>query len=146
GQLAIAKVVGEEMLALCTQTGDPIAAVQAHYGHGVTLYGLFALDAAIPHFQAALAAYDPATHPTHVSVYGGYDPGVGCECWLGWTHWYRGEADRAVAFGTRGLELADRLGHRFSIAFACSALGLVRLQRGEVEIGGELAARGAAIC
>src|SRR5262249_6631755 len=41
--------VGEELLALCETTDDQVALVQAHYGHGVTLYDLVELDRARHH-------------------------------------------------------------------------------------------------
>src|SRR5262245_59474619 len=107
GQHPTARVVGDELLALCGR--DPLALTQAHYGHGVTLYNLVELDAARAHFEQALALYDPATHPVHVSVYGGYDPGVACRCWLGWVEWLHGLPDTALASVEAGLALAERL-------------------------------------
>ena len=130
---ATARIVGEELLRLCDQDGDPHAGVQAHYGHGVTLYDLGELADAERHLATALARYDPETHATHVAVYGGYDPGVGSRAWLGWLHWMRGEPDRAVRVGEEGLALAERLPHRFSLAFANLALAILHLHRGEVD-------------
>jgi tetratricopeptide (TPR) repeat protein len=146
GRHLVAKAVGEELLASCANGTDPIAQVQAHYGQGVTLFDLCELDAAVDHLRTALDGYDPATHPTHVSVYGGYDPGVACQCWLGWIHWQNGEFDRAVDAGSAALVLADRLGHRFTLVFACTALAIVHLQRGELTPAAELIERGTRIC
>jgi len=146
GRHLVAKAVGEELLASCASGADPIAQVQAHYGQGVTLFDLCELDAAVDHLRTALDGYDPATHPTHVSVYGGYDPGVACQCWLGWIHWQHGELDRAVDAGAAALVLADRLGHRFTLVFACTALAIIHLQRGELKPAAELLERGTNIC
>ena len=146
GEHRLARFVGEEMLALCADGADQIASVQAHYGHGVTLYDLLEHEAAARHLTIALAKYDPATHPTHVTVYGGYDPGVGCCSWLAWVHWYRGAPDQAWRYGAEGLALAERLEHPFSIEFACSSLALVHLQRGEVKAATTLIDRGLRIC
>jgi tetratricopeptide (TPR) repeat protein len=131
GQSPRARVVGEELLALCERTTDRVAHVQAHYGHGVTLYDLAELDGAELHLERALALYDPATHPIHASVYGGYDPGVACRSWLGWTQWLRGTPDRAVASAEEAIALAERLGHPFTLDFAHLAAATVRLSRGE---------------
>jgi tetratricopeptide (TPR) repeat protein len=146
GRHLVAKAVGEELLASCAQRDDPVALVQAHYGQGVTLFDLCELDNAVDHLRAALDGYDPATHPTHVSVYGGYDPGVACQCWLSWNHWQRGEFDRAVDVGAAALVLADRLGHNFTLSFAYTALAVVHLQRGEAAPAVELIERGTQIC
>ncbi|HVH04631.1 MAG TPA: AAA family ATPase, partial [Myxococcota bacterium] len=146
GRHLLAKAVGQELLASCAQGDDPIARVQAHYGQGVTLFDLCELDAGAEHLNAALAEYDPATHPTHVSVYGGYDPGVACQCWLGWIYWQRGEFDRALDACGAGLVLAERLGHRFTLSFAATALAVVQLQRGELAPAVGLVERGLQIC
>jgi tetratricopeptide (TPR) repeat protein len=130
-QGARARAVGEELLDLCESSDDRIARVQAEYGHGVTLYDLAEVDAAERHLERALALYDPAQHATHVSTYGGYDPGPACTCWLGWIHWLRGEPDRAVRSVEEGLAMATGLGHPFTITFARLASALVRLSRGE---------------
>jgi len=146
GRHLLAKAVGEELLASCAHGDDPIARVQAHYGQGVTLFDLCELDAAMEHLHAALSEYDPTTHATHVSVYGGYDPGVACQCWLGWIHWQRGEFDQALDACAAGLVLAERLGHRFTLSFAATALAIVQLMRGELAPAVGLVERATEIC
>jgi hypothetical protein len=72
-ELAAAADLGALLLRHAESSGaDPALRVQAHYGHGVTLYHLGKLDAARAHLEQALAAYDPATHGEHMRVYGGY--------------------------------------------------------------------------
>src|SRR5262249_17529533 len=71
--------------------------VQAHYGHGATLFHMGALDAAGIHLEAALRDYEPATHRSHVLLYGGYDPGVACSFWLAWTRAMQGDLEAAEA-------------------------------------------------
>lgn len=131
GRLLTARAVGEELLALCADGDDRLALTQAHYGHGVTLYGLAELDAARSHLEQALALYDPAAHAAHVSVYGGYDPGVACRCWSGWLHWACGRPDTSLRFVREGLALAERLEHPFTLNFAHLAAATVYLYRGE---------------
>jgi tetratricopeptide (TPR) repeat protein len=132
GDAPRARAVGEELLALCATSDDALARVQAEYGHGVTLYELGELDAAEAHLGRAVALYDPATHARHVGVYGGYDPGAACPCWLGWICWLRGEPDRAVRAVDEALALAAELAHPFTTTFVRLAGAIVRLQRGEV--------------
>jgi adenylate cyclase len=129
----------------CEQVDDPAARVQAHYGHGVTLYDLGELAEAERHLETALAQYDPETHATHVGVYGGYDPGVACHSWLGWIHFMRGEPDRAIRVAEEGVALAERLPHRFSLTFAHLALAILHLHRGEVALARPYLARATAI-
>jgi len=128
-----ARAVGEELLACCEGSDDPVAQVQADYGHGVTLYTLVELEGAQFHLERALALYDPATHPTHVSLYGGYDPGVACQSWLAWAQFLRGTPDRSLRSAEDALALAERLGHPFTLNFAHISVATVRLFRGETQ-------------
>ena len=66
-------------------------------------------------------------------MYGGYDPGVACRCWLGWGQWLRGVPDQALRNAEEGLELAERLGHPFTLDFALLATAMLRLFRWEVQ-------------
>jgi len=126
-----ARAVGEELLALCERSDDLVARVQAHYGHGVTLYDQVELEEAQRHLEQALALYELDTHPVHVSVYGGYDPGVACRCWLGWVHWSRGVPEQALRSVEEALAVAEPLGHPFTLTFALLAAAVVRLHRWE---------------
>jgi tetratricopeptide (TPR) repeat protein len=131
---AAAEEVGEELLALCERgDADATARVQAHYGHGVTLYDRARLEPARVHLERALELYDPESHATHVEVYGGYDPGAGSLAWLGWIQWLRGFPDRAIESARRACDLAAKLDHRFSTTFTCLAIAVVHLYRGEVD-------------
>ena len=122
-ELAAADDLGALLLRHAESSGaDPALRVQAHYGHGVTLYHLGTLDAARAHLEQALAAYDPATHGEHIRVYGGYDPGVACSMWLGWTLALMGRLEEAAIRERESVDLARRLGQPFSLAWAyCGA-------------------------
>ena len=128
-----ARAVGEELLALCERSDDRVARVQAHYGHGVTLYDVVELEPAQRHLELALALYEPDTHPIHVSVYGGYDPGVACRSWLGWVHWLRGAPEQALRSVEEAITFAEPLGHPFTLNFAHLAAAVLRLLRWEAQ-------------
>jgi class 3 adenylate cyclase/tetratricopeptide (TPR) repeat protein len=144
-QASKAREVGEELLALCAQGDDRVARTQAHYGHGVTLYDLVELGASQRHLEQALGLYEPESHAAHVSMYGGYDPGVGSRCWLAWGQWLRGLPDRALTTVREGLALAHRLGHPFTLDFAHLAAAMIRLNRGEATAAQPHLERAAAI-
>jgi len=130
-EYAAAHEAGVEMLALCDETDDVAARVQAHYGHGVTLFDLGQIDEARDHLERALALYDPATHAGHLAAYGGYDPGVACRAWRAWIDVLSGWPERAVATGIEAVALAETLGHPFSAVWAEQTMGIIHLYRSE---------------
>jgi tetratricopeptide (TPR) repeat protein len=118
-ELAQAFELGELLLRRASSPGaDSAVRVQAHYGHGVTLFHMGMFDAAREHFEKARAEYDPASHAEHMRVYGGYDPGVGCTMWLGLTQALLGRLEDAAAYDREGFEYARRLNEPFSLAWA----------------------------
>jgi predicted ATPase len=68
-----------------------------------------------------------------VSLYGGYDPGVACQSWLGWAQYLRGIPDQSLRSVEEALALAERLGHLFTLNFAHISVATVRLFRGETQ-------------
>ena len=121
-ELGEAHALGEQLLRHAAQRTE-VLRVQAHYGHGATLFHMGAFDAARAHFEAALRDYDPATHRQHILVYGGYDPGVACSLWLALTLALQGELDEAAVRDRDGLALAHRHGDLFSLAWAYHGVG-----------------------
>ncbi len=133
-ELADAHELGELLLRYAAARPDEQALrVQAHYGHGATLFHLGALDAAREHLALGLREYDSAAHREHVLVYGGYDPGVACSLWLAWTLVLQGELREAIGYHRDGLALARRLGDAFSLAWACYGAGVFRQLMGDWE-------------
>jgi tetratricopeptide (TPR) repeat protein len=126
-ELGAAHALGERLLRHADQRRDDVVLrVQAHYGHGATLFHLGELDAARTHLEAALRDYDPATHRQHIRVYGGYDPGVACSLWLAWTLTLQGELDEALVYERESLALAQRHGEAFTLAWAYYGVSVSR--------------------
>jgi len=131
-ELTDAHELGELLLRYAAARPDDRALrVQAHYGHGATLFHIGALDAARAHLDAALCDYDPAAHRDHVFIYGGYDPGVACSLWLAWTLALQGELSEAANHDREGLALARRLGNSFSLAWAYYGASVSRQMFGD---------------
>ena len=75
-ELRTALELGEHLLTLAQQVGDPVLGVEAHYALGLTLnyLGEFPRPA---HLAQGIALYDPQQPRTHAVRYD-QDPGVAC--------------------------------------------------------------------
>jgi adenylate cyclase len=126
-ELDEATALGADLLARAAARPDDVALrVQAHYGVGATDFHVGRLADARRHLEAARRDYTPATHAEHVRVYGGYDPGVACAMWLGWTALLQGETDEATRLADEALALARRLPDAFTLAWAAHGVGVSR--------------------
>lgn len=121
-ELDVARDYGDELLRhAARRPRDTLLRVQAAYGAGTTCFHRGELAAARAHLEAALAAYDPASHRRHTLVYGGYDPGVACTLWLAWTVTMQGEIAAGATHTRNGLALAQQHGDAFTLAWALQA-------------------------
>src|SRR5262245_46807778 len=79
-ELRTARELGEHLLTLARQVGDPVLRVEAHYALGLTLNYLGEFADAQTHLAQGIALYNPLQHHTHAVRYG-QDPGVGCRAY-----------------------------------------------------------------
>jgi DNA-binding winged helix-turn-helix (wHTH) protein/tetratricopeptide (TPR) repeat protein len=118
-EFGAARQLGDELVRHAEQQpGERLLQVQAHYAQGTTAFHVGAFDAARTHLEAALQAYDPASHRRHILAYGGYDPGVACSLWLSLTLTLQGELEAGAARAREGHAFAHRHGEAFSLAWA----------------------------
>jgi predicted ATPase len=130
-ELRAGRAVGERLLRFTEGVEDPLPLVQAHYGQGAILFDLAELAPALSHLERALALYHTQQHEAHVSLYGGYDPGVACLHWSAMTLWFLGYPDQAQRRSDEALRLAQELAHPFSLAWAWHIAAVVHQYRGE---------------
>jgi tetratricopeptide (TPR) repeat protein len=110
-------VFGDQLLQLGDQQGDPILLVEGHYVLGVTLSWGGSFTRSRAHLDQALARYNPTHSTAHIMRYS-QDPGVICQCRLGFDLWCLGYPEQAQAAQDKGLANAQALGHPFSLAYA----------------------------
>jgi predicted ATPase len=115
--LRMARELGEQLLTLAQQVGDPAFRLEAHYALGNTLSYPGEFTAAQAHFEQGIALYDPERHRAHAFRYG-QDPGVACRYYGALTLWWLGYPDQAVQRSHEALTLARELAHPFSLASA----------------------------
>jgi TOMM system kinase/cyclase fusion protein len=116
-ELQTARELGEHLLTLAQHVGDPALLLDAHYALGNTLNYLGELAAAQAHFAQGITLYDCQQHRSHGVRYG-LDLGVACRYYAAVTLWYLGYPDQALQRSHEALTLARELAHPFSLACA----------------------------
>jgi predicted ATPase len=137
-ELQTARELGEHLLTLAQQVGDPALCLEAHYALGNTLNYLGELATAQAHFAQGIALYDPQQHRAHAVRYG-QDPGVMGRAYAGVTLWYLGYPNQALQRSHEALTLARELAHPVSLGYALSFAAWVHQFRREGHLIQELA-------
>jgi DNA-binding winged helix-turn-helix (wHTH) protein/predicted ATPase len=94
GDLATARELAGELMALAERDGDRALLLQAHHVVGETEYLRGELASAVAHLERAIALYDAGQHEVLALLYG-LDPGVVSCCYAGWAFAAVGLLDRA---------------------------------------------------
>ena len=131
GHYQEARDLGEELISLARELGDPVFLLEAHHSLWTTLYGGGELEAAEVHLHEGLSQYDPQRHRADASIYGGHDTGVCCLNFAALTAWTRGYPDRALRYSQEALRLAGQLAHPTSAMIALHYAAVVHHWRRE---------------
>jgi class 3 adenylate cyclase/tetratricopeptide (TPR) repeat protein len=126
-----ARSLGNELLGLARELGDPVFLLEAHHSLWTTLYGCGDLEAAELHARQGLEQYDTQRHRVYASIYGGHDTGVCCLNYAALIAWTRGYPDRALRYAQEALRLAGQISHPWSRNLALYYAAWVHVQRGE---------------
>ena len=129
---ALARQLGEELLALTERIEELPLHVVPHYAAGFTCFCLGELSSARRHLGEGIEHYDPSRRRSPV-FWAGQDPGVACRLYAALARWLLGYPDQALALARDGLELATELSHPFSEAFALVGVSLIEHFRGDVQ-------------
>ncbi len=116
GDLRRAHALGEELRAIHARTGEAVVQVEAEYVLGVSCFWLGRFAESRSHLEAALAAYNPQTRSTHISLYA-QDPKAICLARLAWTWCYLGHPDRARQTLDAALAFAREVDHPHTEAY-----------------------------
>jgi predicted ATPase len=117
GELQMASVLGEQLLAVAQRLRDPVYVSRAHMMHGEILYWLGEFAQAREHCEAGIALYDPQQRRSHLFLYGN-DPGVVCRLMGALALWHLGYPDQALAMSQEALDQALALSYPYTLAFA----------------------------
>src|SRR3984893_11753718 len=145
GMLVAARPLSDKLLQVTARANDDGLRLQAHHSAWTTRWVSGELAEAYAHTRGGPRLYDPERHASHGHTYGGHDPGV-CARWTGGqAEWVLGYPDRAAASTDEALALADRIAHPFSREVTLEYAILLRVNRGEPELGLALLAAAAAL-
>jgi predicted ATPase len=137
-ELQTARELGEHLLTLAQQVGDPALRLEAHRALANTLNYLGEFAASQAHFAQAIALYDPQQHHAHAFRFG-EDPGVVCRAYAGVTLWWLGYPDQALQRSQEALTLARELAHPYSLGYALFWAAFLHQFRGEGQLTHESA-------
>jgi predicted ATPase len=108
-----ARELGERLLSLAQNAGDPALLVQAHRALGEVFQNLGELVLAQEHLAQGSALYDPQHHRSHAVL---NDPGVFCLSFASWVLWWLGYPEQAIQRSQAALTLAREMSHPPTLA------------------------------
>jgi predicted ATPase len=135
GELQTAYELAEQLLR-AQSAQDPPLMTYARMARGATSYWMGKFLPALEHLESAITLYDPERHRPLRSHYG-YDAGVACLSYAGWTLWNLGYPDQAFKRSYEALALAQRLSHPINLAHAKLFVGVLHQYRREVRAAQE---------
>jgi tetratricopeptide (TPR) repeat protein len=124
--------MGEQILRLAEHHDDLSMRVEGHLVLGYSLAFLRDLGLGLDHLEKGIALYD-ADQDRSRRYRMGCNPGVASLTTCALVLWMLGRPDRALERAADALELAGRLNHPFSLAYAHFHTALLHLWRREVE-------------
>jgi class 3 adenylate cyclase/predicted ATPase len=116
GQLANARGLAEDLLALAHREQSSDLLVEAHRFVGTTYFYLGRFDEARTHLLTSKSLYDPIQHSAHAVLYG-QDPGITTRILLARTLWILGEVVQAETVALEALGMARELEHPYTLVF-----------------------------
>jgi predicted ATPase len=143
-ELQTARDLGEHLLTLAQQVGDPALRLEGHRALANTLNYLGEFDASQAHFAQAIALYDPQQHHAHAFRYG-EDPGVVCCAYAAVTLWMLGYPDQALQRSHEAVTLARELAYPINLSYALFFAVWVHHFRQEWQLTHERAEAGIAL-
>ncbi|MGC2199298.1 MAG: hypothetical protein WA633_04000, partial [Stellaceae bacterium] len=133
GGIAAAGPLSERLLRMAERERDDGLRLQAHHSGWTTWFHAGDPRKTREHADAGRLLYDPEKHASHRLVYGGHDPGVCAQISGAWAESLLGYPDKALASIARGLALAERIAHPFTMGLALLYSSMVHLNRREPE-------------
>jgi class 3 adenylate cyclase/predicted ATPase/ABC-type transport system involved in cytochrome c biogenesis ATPase subunit len=124
GQLATARDLAENLLALAIREQNPDLLIRARESLGSTYFFLGRFDEAKTHLVPATFLTDSDQHRSHAVPYT-QDPGITARITLAWTLWALGEVEQVEPLALEALAKARELDHPFTLVFTLASLSWI---------------------
>jgi predicted ATPase/class 3 adenylate cyclase len=131
GRYDLADAVTEQLFYVARSTSDEDVLLQAHHAGWPILMFRGAFESANEHIEKGLELYDYERHKGHALIYMGHDPAVCAHACGAQTVWALGLPDRAERHGMQAIELARRVVHAPTLAFALWYVSAGHAARGD---------------
>jgi predicted ATPase/predicted negative regulator of RcsB-dependent stress response len=116
GELEKAHQLGEQLIDLAHQMGDPLYISRAYMMHIEILYRLAEFVPIQEHYHQGMAYYNPDQSLSHINLYGN-DTGIGCRIFEMLALGHLGYPEKALAGASEMLAIARELSHPFTMVF-----------------------------
>ena len=116
GQLANARELAENLLALAQREQSSDLLIEAHRALGSTYFFLGRFDEARTHLLTAKSLDDPNQHRSLALRYG-QDPGITARIYLARTLWILGEVEPVDTLAREAIGMARELEHPYTLVF-----------------------------
>jgi TOMM system kinase/cyclase fusion protein len=130
GMLPASRELGGQLLEIARESANPTYLLLAHRSIASSAFLQGDFETCRMHTQAGIGIYDPRQHG-FLAVRTGQDPGVAHGVYLAWALWMLGYPDQSLARVNETIELAKRLNHPMTVAYALCFGALIRNHRGD---------------
>ncbi len=131
GRYDLADLLTQELFHVAKATSDRDMLLQAHHAAWPIPMFRGKFESSNAHIEKGLALYDYDRHKHHALVYMGHDPAVCAHACGAQAVWALGLTDHAQRHAMHALELARRLGHAPTLAFALWYVSGAHAARGD---------------
>jgi adenylate cyclase len=118
GELLLAADLAADGLVLADRLGDPGMLMEALFMQGTTGFYRGRFEEARACYESAIATYDDRERTKFWTAYSGHNAGVTNRNYLALTLWHLGYPDQALEMDRQARELAQTIGHAFSLGHA----------------------------
>jgi len=130
GMLPASRALGLQLLEIAEESRDSTLLLLAHRSVASSAFLQGDYEPCRLHTSEGMRHYDVETHGA-LALKTGHDPGVAHGVYQAWSLWMLGYPDQALAVVMEMVELARRLSHPLTMAYALCFAALIRNHRGD---------------